>query len=210
MGRVAAIFDVDLTLVRGHTERFFFWHLLRRGGLTAPQAWNFLKGLSRNPQNRFQDKSYLGGLRVEDTLRLARECYAEYIAPRLSAPGLACVREHQARGHEIVILTGSLDFLLLPLKETLNASWLIATEMGRRNGRFTGEITGLHPRGENKRRLLLELSGAQGIDLAQSYAYGDHIQDLHIFRVIGNPVPVNPSWRLKRLARKYQWPIRYF
>ncbi|MBM4275156.1 MAG: HAD-IB family hydrolase [Deltaproteobacteria bacterium] len=210
MGRVAAIFDVDQTLVRGHTERLFFWHLLRRGGLTMPQALNFLGRLSRQPRNRFRDKSYLGGLWVEDAHRLARECYEECIAPRLSGPGLACVREHQVRGHEIVLLTGSLAFLLLPLKETLNAAWLIATEIERSNGRFTGEIAGLHPRGENKRRLLLELSRAQGLDLTQSYAYGDHIEDLHIFRVIGNPVVVNPSWRLKRLAQKYRWPIRYF
>ncbi|MBM4294043.1 MAG: HAD-IB family hydrolase [Deltaproteobacteria bacterium] len=210
MGRVVAIFDVDQTLVRGYTERLFFCHLLRRGGLAVPQAWNFLKRLSRNPRNRFRDKSYLGGLSVEDTLRLACECYENCIAPRLSVPGLACVREHQARGHEIVLLTGSLDFLLLPLKETLGAPWLIATEIGRMDGHFTGEITGLQPRGENKRRLLLELAGVHGMDLRLSYAYGDHIQDLHLFRAIGNPVAVNPSWRLKRLARKYRWPIRYF
>jgi HAD superfamily hydrolase (TIGR01490 family) len=209
MGRVAAVFDVDQTLVRGHTERLFFWRLLRRGGLSVPQAWNFLKRLGRDPQNRFRDKSYLGGLPVENTLRLARECYEECIAPRLSPSGLACVREHQVWGHEIILLTGSLDFLLLPLKETLNA-WLIATEIRRSNGRFTGEISGLHPRGENKRRLLLELSRVRELDLAQSYAYGDHIQDLHIFRAIGHPVAVNPSWRLKRLARKHRWPIRYF
>jgi HAD superfamily hydrolase (TIGR01490 family) len=176
----------------------------------VPQAWNFLKRLGRQPRTCFRNKSYLGGLRVEDTLRLARECYEAYIAPRLSAPGLACVREHQTRGHEIVLLTGSLDFLLLPLKETLSAQWLIATEIRRTDGHFTGEIAGCHPRGENKRRLLLELAEAHGMDLGQSYAYGDHIQDLHLFQAIGNPVAVNPSWRLKRLARKYRWPIRYF
>ena len=110
----------------------------------------------------------------------------------------------------VVLLTGSLAFLLLPLKEELGAEWLIATEVGRDDGRFTGKVQGIHPRGQNKLRLLLDLALAQGLDLGRSYAYGDHIQDLHLFRNIGHPVAVNPSWRLKRQARRHRWPIRYF
>lgn len=210
MGRVAAIFDVDQTLVQGHTERLFFRYLRRRGLISMPQALNFLSQLAYNPQNRFQDKSYLAGLEVEQVSRLARQCYQEEISPRVSMPGIACVLEHQARGHALVLLTGSLSVLLLPLKEELGADWLIATELRRDNGKFTGEISDLHPRGENKLRLLLELSRAQGLDLSRSYAYGDHIQDLHLFRRIGYPVAVNPSWRLKRQARRHHWPIRNF
>ncbi len=210
MGRIAAIFDVDQTLVQGHTERLFFQFLVLRGLVSMPQALGFLGRLACRPRERFRDKTYLEGLVVEDTIRVAGQCYQEHISPRVSAAGLACVREHQVQGHGIVLLTGSLSFLLQPLKEGLGADWLIATELGRENGRFTGEVIGLHPRGENKLRLLLELSRAQGLDLARSYAYGDHIQDLHIFRNIGHPVAVNPSWRLKRQARRYRWPIRYF
>ncbi len=210
MGSVAAIFDVDQTLVQGHTERLFFWYLLRQGRLSLPQALSFLGRLAGHPKERFRDKTYLEGLAVEDIIRLARGCYQETIYPRVSVRGLACVREHQGQGHKIVLLTGSLYFLLLPLKEELGADWLIATELAQNNGEFTGQIAGLHPRGGNKLRLLLELSRAQELDLSQSYAYGDHIQDLYLFRHIGHPVAVNPSWRLKRLARRHHWPIKYF
>lgn len=210
MGRAAAIFDVDQTLVQGHTERLFFRYLIRAGILSKPQALAYLGQLARRPQERFRDKSYLEGLEVEALVRLARQCYREAILPRLSSQGVACILDHQARGHAIVLLTGSLSFLLLPLQEELRADWLIATEVGRTDGKFTGEITGLHPRGENKLRLLSALAQAQGWDLTQSYAYGDHIQDLHLFRNIGHPVAVNPSWRLRRLARRHHWPIRYF
>ena len=61
-----------------------------------------------------------------------------------------------------------------------------------------------------KLRLLQDLSRTHGFDLSQAYAYGDHIQDSYLFRSIGHPVAVNPSWRLKRRARKHRWPIRYF
>jgi len=211
MNLVAAVFDVDQTLVQGYTERLFFRYLMRQGLLSMSQALSYLGHLACKPRDRFQDKSYLEGLDVEEVIRLARRCYQEDISPRVSPQGLHCVLEHQARGHAIALLTGSLSFLLLPLKEELGADWLIATEVTRNNGgKFTGEIAGLHPRGKNKLLLLQELSRVHGLDLSQSYAYGDHIQDLHIFHSIGYPVAVNPSWRLKRLARRHRWPIRYF
>jgi HAD superfamily hydrolase (TIGR01490 family) len=210
MSRVVAIFDVDQTLVQGHTERYFFRYLVRQRLISVSQALVFLSQLARRPQGRFQDKSYLSGLEVEEVARQADRCYQEEIAPRVSQEGLACIVEHRNNGHAIALLSGSLALLLMPLKEELGADWLIATELERLNGKFTGEIAGLHPRGRNKLFLLQDLSHIHGFDLSRSYAYGDHIQDAHILRFIGNPVAVNPSWRLKLQARKHRWPIRYF
>ena len=210
MNRVVAIFDVDQTLVQGYTERFLFRYLVRRGLLSLPRALAYLGQVARRPRARFQDKSYLGGLPVEDVVNLARQCYREDIAPRVSPAGLACVLEHQAQGHAIVLLSGSLSLLLKPLQEELGADWLIATELQRQNGRFTGAIAGLHPRGPNKLQLLQKLARAQGFDLSQAYAYGDHIQDSYLLRSIGHPVAVNPSRALKREAHHHHWPIRYF
>ena len=210
MNRVAAVFDVDQTLVQGYTERLFFRYLLRQGLVSMAQALQFLGRLAWRPQDRYQDKSYLRGLDVKAVLRLARQCYQEEISPRVSTQGIDCVIEHQARGHAVILLTGSLSLLLLPLKEELAADFLIATELRRENGKFTGEIAGLHPRGPNKLQLLLELSRQQRLDLSQSYAYGDHMQDLYLLKRIGYPVVVNPSWRLKRQAWRHRWPIRYF
>ncbi len=210
MSRVVAIFDVDQTLVLGYTERLFFRHLVRRRLLSVTRALAYLGQVARRPQQRFQDKSYLEGLPVDEVVRLARRCYREDIAPRVGAAARACVLSHQTQGHAIALLSGSLSMLLTPLKEELGADWLIATELQRENGRFTGAIAGLHPRGPNKLWLLQELSRTHGFDLSQAYAYGDHIQDSYLFRSIGHPVAVNPSWRLKLKARKHRWPIRYF
>jgi putative phosphoserine phosphatase / 1-acylglycerol-3-phosphate O-acyltransferase len=210
MSRVVAIFDVDQTLVQGYSERLWFRYLVRQRRLSLPRALAYLGGVACRLRDRFQDKSYLAGLQVEEVVRLAGECYRQDLAPRVSPAGLACVREHQAQGHAIALLSGSLSILLAPLQEELGADWLIATELQRLNGRFTGAITGLNPRGPNKLRLLQDLARTHGLDLSQAYAYGDHIQDSYLFHSIGNPVAVNPSWRLKRRARKYRWPIRYF
>jgi HAD superfamily hydrolase (TIGR01490 family) len=210
MDAVAAIFDVDKTLVQGSTERLFFKYLLRHDKLTATQAMAYLARLASNPEGRFQDKSYLKGLLVREIETLARQCYEELIAPRLNPQALVCLLEHKAQGHRIVLLTGSLSFLILPLKEKLGADWLIATEPAQDELAFTGEINGLHPRGKNKELLLKALSRRYGFDLSRSYAYAHHFEDRSLFGSVGHPVAVNPSWRLKRLARKRRWPIRYF
>ena len=210
MSRVVAIFDVDQTLVQGYTERLFFRYLVQRRRLSLPRALAYLGGAACRLRDRFQDKSYLEGLQVEEVVGLARQCYREDIAPRVSPAALACVRQHQAQGHAIALLSGSLSLLLAPLQEKLGADWLIATELQRQNGQFTGVIAGLHPRGPNKLRLLQDLSRTHGFNLSQAYAYGDHIQDSYLFRSIGHPVAVNPSWRLKRRARKHHWQIQYF
>ena len=138
MSRVVAIFDVDQTLVQGYTERLFFRHLVRRGLLSLPRALAYLGQAALRPQQRFQDKSYLEGLPVEQVVHLARRCFREDIAPRVSPAARACVREHQSQGHAIVLLSGSLSVLLTPLQEELGADWLIATELQRQNGHFTG------------------------------------------------------------------------
>jgi HAD superfamily hydrolase (TIGR01490 family) len=147
---------------------------------------------------------------VAQTEGLGRRCFQELILPCLRAQAVACVRGHQSGGKRIVLLTGSLSFLVLPLKEQLGADWLIATTLAQRDGRFTGEIQGVHPRGENKRILLEELARRQGLDLSCSTAYGDHGEDAPMLGCVGRPVAVNPSRSLRRLARQRGWAIQYF
>jgi len=210
MGKAAAVFDVDGTLVRGGTERLFFFYLLRRRKLNPTKALAFLWRLAAQPRRRFINKTYLAGLDVEEMAHLGRCCHREVIVPRLRPRGLACLRAHQAQAREIVLLTGSLAFLVLPLKEDLGADWLIATELDRRDRIFTGGILGPHPRGENKRLLLEELARSLNLDLTCSYAYGDHLEDAPLLGGVGRPVAVNPTQALRRLARERGWPIDYF
>jgi phosphoserine phosphatase len=45
------------------------------------------------------------------------------------------------------------------------------------------------------------------VDLAGSYAYSDHISDAAFLALVGHPVAVNPSLRLRLLARKRGWDV---
>jgi alcohol-forming fatty acyl-CoA reductase len=210
IGAAAAIFDVDGTLVQGGTERLFFRYLLRTGRLTPGRALVFLARLAASPETRYRNKTYLAGMPAKDLEVLGRLCFERFILPRLRPRALACLKAHQSRGDKIILLTGSLAFLMLPLKELLGADALIATELGREGGIFTGDLLGLHPRGANKRLLLEELARRRGLDLSKSFAYGDHAEDIPMLECVGHPVPVNPTRPLKRVATQRGWPIRYF
>lgn len=210
MTQIAAIFDIDRTLIRLPTERLFFLFLVWHRIVRPRQAVLFFKELAINRQDRYGNKSYLRGLAVPEIDRLARDCYQKLIQPRLSKAGRACLLAHQKQKHQIVILTGSLECLMLPLLKDLGADFLIATRLQTSADRYTGAIAGLHPRGNNKLHLLLELSRVVGFDLAHSFAYADHVSDLPLLQHVGRPATVNPCPQLKVFAQKHSWPIFHF
>jgi HAD superfamily hydrolase (TIGR01490 family) len=210
MTAIAAIFDVDRTLIRFPTERLFFAFLLWRRVISPRRALSFFRELVFHHQDRFRNKSYLQGLALPHLESLATECYQKLIRPRLSPLGLACLQEHRRKRHQIVVLTGSLECLMLPLSQDLKIDWLIATRLQTSSQNLTGNISGLHPRGEHKLQLVRELSPVAGFDLSQSYAYADHASDLPLLQNVGHPVAVNPSSCLKTFAQTHSWPIRYF
>ena len=209
-GVAAAIFDVDGTLVRGGTERLFFRHLVLTGRLSPGRAWHFLLRLAAAPRKPAPQQNLPGGdggrypgVPGPPLLQAANP-------PRLRPGALSRLRAHQAKQHKIILLTGSLAFLMHPLKEFLGADWLIATELARRHHLLTGQIAGIHPRGQNKRLLLEELARNHGLDLSRSFAYGDHEEDIPVLECVGHPVAVNPTRLLKREARRRGWPVEYF
>jgi hypothetical protein len=54
------------------------------------------------------------------------------------------------------------------------------------------------------------LAVAEGIDLAESFAYSDSITDLPMLEAVGHPVAVNPDRDLRRVAAERGWEIREF
>ena len=102
-----------------------------------------------------------------------------------------------------MLLSGSLDFLLEPLKEYVGADHLIAAHMEVKDGKLTGNIVGrLSRTARYKAMLIRHFAEEHGLDFSQSYAYADHHTDHELLRLFGNPVVINPKAGCKRLRRK--------
>src|SRR5207253_8274502 len=173
---VAAVFDVDRTLVPvTTTERVFIRYLFRRrviGAMAVLSTGLFM--VRRLPQSPFEtirrERAYLAGQPYEKTRQLALQCFETNIKPRISEAGMAAIREHKAQGHTVVLLSGSLDFLLEPLREYVGADHLIAARMEEVNGKLTGRIAGGdYPYGSYKAIVIRHFATEHGLDFSQSY-----------------------------------------
>ena len=215
--RAAAFFDVDRTLLPGHTmERIFLRYLLAEGQLTPTDLARFLggalRGLIASPGGSVlhSNKQHLRNKDADALERLAGDCFAQKIAPRLSPAGREAVRKHLALGHMVVLLTGSLQPLAEALRRELGAHLALAARLEQKGGSLSGELSNQRPYGQEKARLVRGLAGERGLDLAACFAYGDHHSDNEVLQAVGNPRAVNPDRRLAALARARGWPILSF
>lgn len=215
-GEVAAIFDVDGTLVGSNVVSYYAW--LRMQELPAavrplwlaafmtkiPYYWGLDK-ISRAHFNRAFYKNY-AGWKPERARHLGQESFAGFTLERIFPEALERLREHKALGHRVVLLSGALDFLLEPMKDL--ADDVLCSTLAQENGAYTGELVGTPVAGDARARMLASFARKRNVDLSRSYAYADAISDLPMLEAVGRPVAVNPDRRLRAAAEERGWQIR--
>ncbi len=162
--------------------------------------------IDRSRFNTLFYRSY-AGLPADQTKAAADDCYREVIAPRWFAQARACVDEHRRTGRRIILVTGSLDFIMAPLAHQISADELVASTLGESSGCFTGMLTHAPISDDEKARRVQELARAHDLDLPRCYAYGDSVADLPMLEAVGHPRAVNPDKRLAAIARSRDWPV---
>jgi HAD superfamily hydrolase (TIGR01490 family) len=214
-GRIAVIFDVDGTLVAGHSlERIFIRFLWQRGELGWRDLLAFgacaLDALFTGRSPFKSNKAYLRSKNTSRIRRLARECFDREIVRCLLPAAIERLRWHQCSGHFPILLSGTLDLLLEPLAEYLGVSARIGTELETEGMLFTGRIAGLHPFGPAKAESVNLIKGLGLFNLKRSFAYANSYTDRYMLAQLGNPVATNADPRLRRLAEKRGWMIEDF
>jgi HAD superfamily hydrolase (TIGR01490 family) len=211
--RLGAFFDVDNTLIPGVAiEVKFFRYLFQRGlvGLSEGMhsVWHLLRHMPPISLHPLRErKLYLAGKLPASIEPLAEEFVRSQILPRISGDGLAVLRTHQQAGHHVVLITGSLDFLIAPLAAMLNISTVLAATPVRLATGYTGHLIPPLPYGEGKRILIESLTTQENMDLRDCYAYGDSPGDVAVLQSVGHPQVVNPIRGMGRIAKRHGWPI---
>lgn len=210
---IAAFFDVDNTLLPGEASevRFFRW-LWKRGVVGWPEVreslvWlvRHLPALSLYPLR--ERKLYLAGKPAQVIEPLGEEFCREQLCPCVSPLAMSKIEEHRQAGHTIVLLTGSIDFLIDPIASALRVDRCFAGTLEQVNGIYTGHLVTPLPYGQGKRRLIDQLARDLTLDLSRCYAYGDSPGDLEVLRAVGHPTVVNPIRGMARIARQKDWPV---
>ena len=135
----------------------------------------------------------------------------EVVEPALRPQALALVREHQARGDTVALVTATNDFVTGPIARAFGIDTLIAVRLERgAGGTITGRIAGTPSYREGKVVRVgqwLAESGRNWGDFTRISVYSDSPNDLPLLERATDPVATNPSPALEAVARERGWRI---
>jgi HAD superfamily hydrolase (TIGR01490 family) len=216
--KIAAFFDFDKTLLEVESGRMgiqWLWdrRMLPLGYILKIKTANFFYQHRLLSDERMVKLllTFYKEKRLADFQKGAEDFYHKYLKPHLAPRILSRVHFHKNEGHLLVLISGSVRYLLEPVVRDLEFHHLLCTdlEVGR-DGLLTGNPRGLVCVDQNKKRLTLKLAQNIGLDLAKSYAYGNHQSDIPLLETVGYPVAVEPTLFLEKVARQRSWPILTF
>jgi len=216
--KIAAFFDFDETLLEVESGRLgiqWLWdrRMVPLGYILKIKVANFFYQRQLLSDERMVRilLTFYKKRRFLDFAKGAEDFYREYLKPHLAPRILSRVHFHKSEGHLLVLISGSVRYLLEPVIKDLEFDYLLCTdlEVGP-DGLMTGKSKGLVCVGHNKKKLTLKLAENIGLDLDNSYAYGNHQSDLPLLEIVGHPHVVEPTQILKKVARQKSWPILTF
>lgn len=212
---VAAVFDLEGTVLASNVVETYLCARL----LDAPPAeWpGQLFSIARNLPGYLRADSrdrgeflrrflrrYEGADEAE-LRRLVQERLAQTLLRRTSPEAVRRIRRHRDAGHRTVLVTGTVDVLVEPLRDLFDE--VVASRLHVTDGRCTGHLEGPPVIGEARAAWVDRWSGTAGIDLSRSWAYGDSYSDRPMLDLVGNPVAVNPDPRLYQYAKRRRWRV---
>lgn len=213
----AAFYDVDGTLVRANVVHAFAYYAMNQPTLTGSVVKTVATAaslplffaadkLSRKVFNELFYRFYRG--ESEDRLVvLAEEMFEDVLKPSLYPGAKDLIEESRRAGCKQVLVSGGLDFVIRPLSRHLGMDDFIANRLEFSKGYATGSIEKPLVAGATKAQIIRDYAQRHGIDLGRSWAYSDSYSDYAMLAVVGRPTAVNPDWRLRAVARSYDWPV---
>jgi HAD superfamily hydrolase (TIGR01490 family) len=150
---------------------------------------------------------YYKGMSEDRLVVLAEELFEEVIKPSIFPRAPDLVAESKRAGLRQVIVSGGLDFTVRPLARYLGVDDFLANRLEFEDGYATGQLRKPFIAGATKATVMRDYAAAHGLDLARSWAYSDSYSDYPMLAVVGRPTAVNPDFRLRTVAKSYDWPV---
>jgi HAD superfamily hydrolase (TIGR01490 family) len=220
LGRGAAFFDLDKTLMAGSSGMQFARVATRQGivGRRQLAGWGWehfryrLRGTTdeRTAEVLRVARELITGVPSVTIARMGPEVMAA-ILPRVYPQMLEEVYGHQDAGRPTFIVSAAGHDVVESLAAVLGMDGGIGTRYEvDGEGNFTGRLDGPFVYGPGKVEAMRVFADRHEIDLEQSYAYSDSLSDLPMLRAVGNPVAVNPDPPLAAIAKEEGWQTMRF
>ncbi len=213
----ACYFDVDGTLVRTNLIQPTVYYLLNQG-TPVQTALRVGKALFRAPRMAYAELldrrtfnellySAYAGMSEDRLAVLADEVFDSVLKPSLFPAARDLVDKSKAAGHEVVFVSGALDWIVRRLAEHFGGGGVIANRLEMKAGIATGKLLKPVVAGPEKARIVRDHARERGYDLDDCFAFSDSYSDVPMLSVVGHPAAVNPDKRLALLAKAYSWPL---
>nr|WP_130808156.1 HAD-IB family hydrolase [Senegalia massiliensis] len=204
---IGAFFDIDGTLYRNSLMIEHFKKLIKYEVIDEAIWHSHVKHTYEKWERRYGDfedyleeladiyvnelkginKSHISFI-AHQVIRLNGEKVYKYTRDR--------IKWHHDQGHKVFFISGSPEFLVEKMAERYDVTQFRGSKyVLDENDNFTGEIVKMWD-SFNKQRALDEFVDKFNIDLKNSYAYGDTSGDISMFKMVGNPIAMNPNREL--------------
>jgi HAD superfamily hydrolase (TIGR01490 family) len=210
-----AFFDIDHTILRINSGAMLIRNAHKKGILSNRKLITayFLNLLYRakivDPARIIEKiASWLADYPVPDMESLCLEMLEQELIPAIRPQIRTEIKQHQAQGAHLVILSSAIAPICTPLAKYLAIPTVICTELEAVHQHYTGLPKGTFCYREEKRNRMIQFLEANNSTLKDSYYYGDSMDDVSVLQSVGHPVCVNPDKNLTKLAREHNWEIR--
>lgn len=208
-----AIFDLDNTLLNGDSD-YLWGRFLAAEGIVDGELYE-------RENQRFYDEYKAGTLNIYEFLRFSLQPLADNelesmlalrqkfidstIAPIILPKARKLLQKHREQGHKLLIITATNQFVTQPIAEALGIDNLIATDPEFKDGRYTGEVSGIPSFRDGKVKRLNTWLEKSGYNLASSWFYSDSHNDLPLLEMVTHPIAVDADDTLLQHASAKDW-----
>ncbi len=211
---VGAFFDFDGTLIHGYSAALYFRQRLASRSVSPQELLGTLVEVF-NMQQRGHDVTRLvgvglGALRgmdLGDMEAMGQQLFRTRISGQLFPDARRLVRAHLRAGHTVALASSATRFQAQAAAEDLGIEHLLVTEVEHLDGILTGKVDGPILWGPGKATAVQDFAAERGLDLGESYAYGNGGEDVPYLATVGRPRPLNADSTLTRAAAERGWSV---
>lgn len=217
ISKKCAFFDVDETIINFNSLQHFLEYFLINyfGFEEAQRKLKYYKTkvarlgpISRNTLNQLYYENY-GGVELGVVKEIGINWFNEVIKNQIFNHNvLKRLKHHISLDDKVVFVSGGFFATLDPLANYLGIKDVLCTTNLLDGSYLNGKIDMDNQIiGEGKAVGIKKYvaNSKVNIDLAQCYAYGDHISDSNMLLSVGNPVVVGNNIELLKLAINNNW-----
>jgi HAD superfamily hydrolase (TIGR01490 family) len=213
-----AIYDMDRTITRTGTYTPFLihaasrlapWRLLLAPGVAVAMLGYAVGAIDRKRLKEINQALLLGPSVGRAQLAPVTASFADRVMALNVHPGaLAQIAADRAAGRRLVLATASYRLYVEDIAKRLGFDAVIATgTMTGLDDRIRAKVDGENCYGPAKLRMIEAWMAQQRIGRSQAHIrfYSDHVSDACVLEWADEPVAVNASRKLRRLAQARGW-----